>query len=147
MYYQKIVLILLSNASKIEREVISVYRVVVAGCRGYTDYKQAEQFINESLGDRSPATLVFLSGGCRGADMLGERYAVEHGISVEQYLPNWRRYGRGAGVKRNREMVDSCDEVICFWDGTSRGTKSLIDYAHRMGKPVRIKRISSQPSL
>ena len=33
------------------------------------------------------------------------------------------------------------DCVIAFWDGKSRGTKSLIEYAKQYEKPIRIKRI------
>ena len=31
--------------------------------------------------------------------------------------------------------------VILFWDGKSRGTKSMLEYAKRENKPVRIKYI------
>lgn len=38
---------------------------------------------------RKEYSLVFVSGGCRGADMLGERYAAENGFKIEKYLPDW----------------------------------------------------------
>jgi nucleoside 2-deoxyribosyltransferase len=34
--------------------------------------------------------------------------------------------------------VDNADMVLAFWDGSSHGTKYTIDYAKRMGKPVKI---------
>ena len=30
------------------------------------------------------------------------------------------------------------DGVIAFWDGTSKGTRSVIEYAKKTGKPCRI---------
>lgn len=54
---------------------------------------------------------------CRGADMLGERYAKENGYKIERYPARWEKYGK------------------------SMGTKSMIYYATKMGKPIKIKRI------
>jgi len=39
---------------------------------------------------------------------------------------------------RNKLIVEECDCLIAFWDGTSRGTKYTIDYAHQLGKPIKI---------
>ena len=40
-------------------------------------------------------------------------------------------------------MAKVGDYVICFWDGKSRGTKSMIEYAKKFNKPIRIKYIKS----
>lgn len=119
-----------------------IKRIVVAGCRNYADYNTAEKYINFCISNiREKYTLVFVSGGCRGADMLGERFAKENGFEVERYIAEWGKYGSFAGPKRNMEMAKNSDFVICFWDGKSRGTKSMIEYTVKMGKPIRIKYI------
>lgn len=119
-----------------------IKRIVVAGCRNYTNYEQAKAFIDLCICDiREKYTLVFVSGGCRGADLLGERYARENGYEIERYPAEWERLGKSAGPKRNRKLAEVGDYVICFWDGASRGTKCMIDYANELNKPVRIKRI------
>ena len=38
-------------------------------------------------------------------------------------------------------MANDCDYVICFWDGKSKGTKSMIELAKEKGKKVKIKMI------
>ena len=53
-------------------------------------------------------------------------------------MPNYERYGRGAPIKRNYEIVDYADEVLAIWDGKSRGTRSVIDYCNKKGKKVRV---------
>ncbi len=73
--------------------------------------------------------------------MMGERYAKENGFEVERYEADWKRFGRSAGPKRNLEMAKDCDYVICFWDGKSRGTASMISYAKQFNKQLRIKKI------
>lgn len=53
-------------------------------------------------------------------------------------------FGRGAGVMRNRQIVESSDYVIAFWDVKSRGTKSSIDYARKQNKMVYIEFYSAK---
>ena len=112
-------------------------RLVIAGSRSFSDYNRAEAFINHCVAQLSPSEpLIILSGGCRGADRLGERYADKYCLCIERHLPQWQLYGKGAGPKRNRTMVDGCDAVVCFWDGKSRGTHSLITYCEQQEKPL-----------
>ncbi len=119
-----------------------VKRVVIAGCRNYFDYEEAKAFIDLCLLNiRKNYDIIIVSGGAKGADSLGEQYAIENGFEIEQYLPNWDIYGKGAGHRRNRLMAEVCDCVICFWDGQSKGTKSMISYAKMHDKPIKVKKI------
>lgn len=117
-----------------------IKRVVVAGCRNYNNYSEAKVYIDFCIKNiKTDYTLVFISGGCTGADGLGERYAKENGYAIEYYPAEWDKYGKSAGPKRNEKMAKVGDYVICFWDGKSRGTKSMIEYAKKFNKPIRIK--------
>lgn len=122
-----------------------IKRIVIAGCRTYTDYERAAAFFDKCLQNlRNRYELVILSGGCRGADTLGERYAQERHYAVERHPAEWHAHGRAAGPLRNENMAQRADYVICIWDGSSRGTASMIDCARRAGKPLRIMRISQE---
>ncbi len=117
-------------------------RVVVAGCRNYDDYIQVKEFIDFCICEiRKENEIVIVSGGAKGVDALGERYALENGLKIERYNAQWEKYGKGAGPKRNEEMAKIADFVICFWDNKSKGTKSMIECAKRQGKPLKIKMI------
>ena len=121
-----------------------IKRVVVAGCRNYKNYNEAKEYIDFCIKNiKNNYNLVFISGGCAGADSLGERYAKEKGYSIEYYPAEWNKYGKSAGPKRNKKMAKVGDYIICFWDGKSRGTKSMIEYAEKFNKPIRIKYIKS----
>lgn len=106
------------------------YRVIIAGCRDFQDYgflkEKCEHYLQNKL--RSD-NVIIVSGHASGADSLGERFAREHGLQVELHLADWERHGRAAGPIRNREMADRADALIAFWNGQSRGTKSMIDQA------------------
>lgn len=39
--------------------------------------------------------------------------------------------------KRNEYMVDNCDELWAYWDGSDGGTKNCIDYAKKKGVKIR----------
>ena len=115
-------------------------RVVIAGCRDYNNYDEAKEFIDSCLlRIRKENEIIIVSGGARGADALGERYAKENGFKIEKYPANWEKYGKAAGPKRNEKMAKVADCVICFWDKKSLGTKSMIDFAKEYNKPIRIK--------
>lgn len=119
-----------------------IKRIVIAGCRDYTNYNQAKEYIDKCLSNiRKENEIIIMSGGAKGADALGEQYAKENGFKIERYNADWDKYGRSAGPKRNELMAKNCDCVICFWDGQSRGTKSMIDYAKKYNKTIRIIKI------
>ena len=119
-----------------------IKRVVVAGCRDYNNYEQAREFIEFCISKiKKENEIVFLSGDCRGADALGIRYAKEGRFTIEHYPAEWQKYGKIAGPKRNEIMAQRCDFVICFWDGKSRGTRSMIDLAKKYKREIRIKMI------
>ena len=114
--------------------------IVVAGSRNYTNYAQAKLFIKESIEMfDNDCQLVFLSGGCRGADGLGEKFATENNYTIKYFPAEWEKYGKSAGPRRNKQMADIADLVICFWNGKSRGTKSMIKFAQQANKPIKIK--------
>lgn len=144
MYYQTIVLILLSYDSKIVLVMYMTKRIVISGSRNYNNYEEAKRYIDICINRiKSEYNLIFVSGVCRGADLLGERYAEENGYSIERYPAEWEKFGKKAGPLRNRKMAQIGDYFICFWDGKSAGTKSMIDFATALKKPIRIIKIEN----
>ena len=117
-------------------------RIVIAGCRDYNNYDEAKPYIDYCLSNvRQENNIVIVSGCASGADAIGERYAEENGFAVEKYPADWKTYGRSAGPRRNKQMAEVSDLVICFWDEKSKGTKSMIEYAIKYNKTVKIKKI------
>jgi len=85
-------------------------------------------------------TTLLVSGGANGVDQLAEQYPDAHKLSKLILRPQYEKYGRGAPIVRNKAIVDQADEILVFWDGVSRGTKSVIDYAKKQKKPMRVYR-------
>ena len=85
-----------------------------------------------------PETTEIISGGAKGIDQCAAAYAVAHGLTLTEFKPDYRRYGKGAPLKRNLEIVDYADHVLIFWDGTSRGSRFVINTCEKSGKPHRV---------
>ena len=83
-----------------------------------------------------PDTIV--SGGAKGADTYAKEYALKNGIPLIEFFPDYRKYGSKAPLIRNMHIVDNCDFLLAFWNGTSRGTKFTIDYAEKVGVPIQV---------
>ena len=115
------------------------YRIVVCGCRDFSDYQLLSKEIDSYLKNISSNYFItIVSGGANGADKLGERYARERGLKVEVHAALWEQFGKSAGVIRNQEMADISDAVIAFWDGESRGTKNMIECAKQANIPCKV---------
>jgi len=116
-----------------------MYKVIIAGCRDFTDYALLRSFADESLAGVQDIEIV--SGGAAGADALGERYARERGRSLKVFPAEWKKWGAAAGPIRNSRMADYADALIAFWDGRSAGTRDMIRKAEEKGLRVQVRMI------
>ncbi len=114
-------------------------KVAVVGSRGLRV---------EHLEDYLPKdTTEIVSGGARGVDTSAREYALRHGLKLTEYLPEYRRYGRAAPLKRNITIIENSDLVLAFWDGRSRGTKYVIDNCKKQNVPVEVHILSGKQEV
>lgn len=112
--------------------------MIVAGSRNFADYSLLEKTMDNLLSNITEEVGV-VCGTAKGADRLGEKYALSRGYKVKYYPPDWEKYGKSAGYIRNEEMAKNADALVAFWDGQSRGTKHMIDLAAKYNLKVRVK--------
>ena len=105
-------------------------RLAVVGSRAYPRLDLVAQYVAAL-----PDGTVVVSGGAKGVDQVAASAARARGLEVAVHLPDWRTYGRAAGMVRNKELVRDADRVVAFWDGASRGTANTVDVARRAGEP------------
>lgn len=79
-----------------------------------------------------------VSGGAKGIDTCARAFAMENGIRLTEFLPDYKSYGRAAPLKRNLEIIDYADEILAFWDGKSKGTEFVINKAKKQNKKVTV---------
>ena len=83
-------------------------------------------------------TTELVSGGARGIDRCAREYALQHGLKLTEFLPEYEKYGRSAPIRRNCQIIDYADLVLAFWDGESRGTAFVIRRCRELNKPLRV---------
>jgi hypothetical protein len=103
-------------------------KVIIAGSRGFNDYELLKKFCDYIIGEPNEDVEI-VSGKAKGADTLGERYAIEKGFDIKEFPADWSA-GKSAGYLRNGQMADYADMLIAFHDGESKGTKHMIDLAN-----------------
>jgi hypothetical protein len=111
-------------------------KIAVVGSRGFNDY----DYIANILNNIEDITLI-ISGGAPGADRLAELYADKNNINKLILKADWDKYGKSAGIIRNKDIVDNAEYIIAFWDGVSKGTKNSIDRAKKANKKVLIFKV------
>ena len=113
-------------------------KYIIAGGRNFKNYSMLKRAC-DALFEKHPVTEI-VSGAAKGADSLGQIYAIEKGIPLKNYPAEWDKYGKSAGYRRNEVMRDYADALIAFWDGQSKGTKHMIEIMQKVNKPVYVVR-------
>ena len=91
-------------------------RLIIAGSRTFSDYQRLCQVLAP---DRQHITQV-ITGGARGADQLGYRWAWKHAIRHQLFRADWERFGRSAGIRRNHQMAQAGDMLVAFQSTTAQ---------------------------
>jgi len=107
-------------------------RILVTGDRNWTDGERIKNVLK-----CFPLNTVLIHGNARGADKIAAGIAFDLGWEIIAFSAKWEKYGKAAGVKRNREMYDTGkpDIVIAFHNdlNNSKGTKNMVKYAGKKG--------------
>lgn len=123
-------------------------RTIIAGSRRGISY----QNVCDAMDACGWTPTEIVSGKAAGADTFGEWWAIKNKIPIKEFPAKWadishvdaiikhdrfgRKYDARAGIRRNHEMGDYADALVACWDGVSRGTKDMIDYATKKGLKV-----------
>jgi len=113
-------------------------QLIIAGARTFTDYP----FLCQVLAPDRHRIAQVITGGARGADQLGYRWAWKHAIRHQLFRAEWERFGKSAGMRRNHQMAQAGDVLVACWDGQSPGTAHMIQCMEQLGKPVVVVRFA-----
>lgn len=111
-------------------------KVIIAGSRGITRYSLVEKAV---VASKFTITQV-VSGGARGVDRLGIKWAKRNGVDFIVMRAAWMTLDGernwNAGFERNERMADYADALIAVWDGVSGGTKHMMQCMGKRAKPI-----------
>jgi hypothetical protein len=109
-------------------------KIAIIGSRNFNYY----ELVKKELNHLNFSISEIISGGAKGADSLAELIAKEMNIKFTIIKPEWKKYGRSAGIIRNRAIIEASDFCIAFWDGKSKGTKNGLEICKKMKKEFKI---------
>ena len=112
-------------------------RIAIIGSRNFDNYK----LVIETLKPYKSKISLIVSGAAKGADSLGEKWAIDNKIQTLIFPADWEKHGKRAGFIRNEDIIKNCDGVIAFWNGISKGTAHSLSLAEKYNKPVKIVKI------
>lgn len=116
--------------------IMSSMRLAVVGTRTYDRFDILSAYLDRARSLYKE--LVIVSGGAAGADRLAAEYARRHGLELIQFRADWAAHGRRAGALRNRQIVESADALVAFWDESSPGTRISLEMAVAKGIPATV---------
>ena len=111
-------------------------RFSVVGSRGFTRQSLVRQILSLLINTEHGDTDEIVSGGAQGVDTWAEHWANDHAVPIRIYKPDWKRYGKSAGFKRNHNIIKDSTTTIAFWDGKSKGTEHSIGLAQAQGNTL-----------
>jgi hypothetical protein len=112
-------------------------KIAIIGSRDFNNYK----LVIETLESYKSKISLVVSGAAKGADSLGEKWAIDNNIQTLIFPADWEKHGKRAGFIRNEDIIKNCDGVIAFWNGESKGTAHSLSLAEKYKKPVKIVKI------
>mgnify|MGYP000554287223 CR=1 FL=1 len=123
-------------------------KILVCGGRDYDNKDKVFRVLNELCIRHSkfykcddnwlPSDVTIITGGAKGADDLAAAFAMVHWTDYKEYPADWKKYGRGAGPIRNREMFnDSEPDIVLAFPG-GKGTEDMINVARKGNCEVRV---------
>ena len=109
-------------------------KVAIVGSRHFSDPERVIEYVN-SL----PPGASIITGSASGVDAAATKAARAKGIAVQVIPASFDELAdpKKSGA-RNQRLIDACEVLVAFWDGTSKGTRNTVERALDSGKEVHI---------
>jgi predicted Rossmann fold nucleotide-binding protein DprA/Smf involved in DNA uptake len=109
-------------------------RVAIVGSRHFSEPDRVSDYVKAL-----PDGASIITGSASGVDAAATRAAREKGMPVKVLPASFDEQADASkSTARNQRLIDGCDVLVAFWDGTSKGTRNTIDRALESGKEVHV---------
>lgn len=108
--------------------------IAIIGSREYGNKGKFDFVVNNLLRLKE---LTIITGGAIGVDTWAIEFCKKHNIRCEVIKPISQDI-KISYLFRNIEIITKADLILAFWDGQSKGTKFVIDYAIARNKKIKI---------
>jgi predicted Rossmann fold nucleotide-binding protein DprA/Smf involved in DNA uptake len=109
-------------------------KVAIVGSRHFSETDRVSDYVNAL-----PRGASIITGSASGVDAAATKAARAKGIPVQVMPASFDELADASrSAARNQRLIDACDVLVAFWDGTSKGTRNTVDRALDSGKEVRV---------
>ena len=109
-------------------------RVGIVGSRRFSEPSRVSDYVNAL-----PPRASIITGSASGVDAAATKAARAKGIPVHVISASFDEVANvSRSAARNQRLVDACDVLVAFWDGTSKGTRATVERALDSGKEVHV---------
>ena len=109
-------------------------RVAIVGSRHFSDPARVSDYVKAL-----PPRASIITGSASGVDAEATKAAREKGIPVQVMPASFDELADATkSAARNQRLVESCDVLVAFWDGSSKGTRTTVERALDSGKEVHV---------
>ena len=109
-------------------------RVGIVGSRHFSEPDRVTEYVNGL-----PPRASIITGSASGVDAAATKAARARGLGVQVMPASFDEMADASrSAARNQRLVDACDVLVAFWDGTSKGTRTTVERALDSGKEVHV---------
>jgi predicted Rossmann fold nucleotide-binding protein DprA/Smf involved in DNA uptake len=109
-------------------------KVAIVGSRRFAESSRVSDYVNAL-----PPRASIITGSASGVDATATKAARAKGIPVQVMPASFDEMADASrSAARNQRLVDACDVLVAFWDGSSRGTRATVERALDSGKEVHV---------
>jgi predicted Rossmann fold nucleotide-binding protein DprA/Smf involved in DNA uptake len=109
-------------------------KVAIAGSRHFSELDRVGDYVNAL-----PRGSSIITGSASGVDAAATRAARAKGIPVQVIPASFDELADASkSAARNQRLIDACDLLVAFWDGSSKGTRNTVERALDSGKEVHV---------
>jgi predicted Rossmann fold nucleotide-binding protein DprA/Smf involved in DNA uptake len=109
-------------------------KVAIVGSRHFSEPDRVGDYVN-SL----PHGASIVTGSASGVDAAATKAARAKGISIQVMPASFDELADPKkSAARNQRLIDACDVLVAFWDGTSKGTRNTVERAIDSHKEVHV---------
>jgi predicted Rossmann fold nucleotide-binding protein DprA/Smf involved in DNA uptake len=109
-------------------------KVAIVGSRRFAESSRVSDYVNAL-----PPRASIITGSASGVDAAATKAARAKGIPVQVLPASFDEMADASrSAARNQRLVDACDVLVAFWDGSSQGTRATVERALDSGKEVHV---------
>ena len=104
------------------------------GSRHFAEPERVTEYVNGL-----PPRASIITGSASGVDAAATKAARTRGMNVQVLPASFDEMADPSrSAARNQRLVDACDVLVAFWDGSSKGTRTTVERALDAGKEVHV---------